>query len=191
MYIIAGLGNPTRQYEHTRHNVGFDGIDLISKTFQIPLNQNFGKAIVGKGLIEGQKVILVKPQTYMNLSGHSLSEIMTYFKEDPETQLIVLYDDISLEPGSLRIRLKGSAGGHNGIKSIIQCLGTEVFSRIKIGVGNKPDKMDLADHVLGHFSREDRVEVDKSLENACEAVKYIVQDQASVAMNLFNKKKSD
>ncbi len=191
MYIIAGLGNPTRQYEHTRHNVGFDGIDLLSKTYQIPLNQNFGKAIVGKGLIEGQKVILVKPQTYMNLSGHSLSEIMTYFKEDPETQLIVLYDDISLEPGSLRIRLKGSAGGHNGIKSIIQCLGTEVFSRIKIGVGNKPDKMDLADHVLGHFSREDRVEVDKSLENACEAVKYIVQDQASVAMNLFNKKKSD
>lgn len=191
MYIIAGLGNPTRQYEHTRHNVGFDGIDLLSKTYQIPLNQNFGKAIVGKGLIEGQKVILVKPQTYMNLSGHRLSEIMTYFKEDPETQLIVLYDDISLEPGSLRIRLKGSAGGHNGIKSIIQCLGTEVFSRIKIGVGNKPDKMDLADHVLGHFSREDRVEVDKSLENACEAVKYIVQDQASVAMNLFNKKKSD
>ena len=191
MYIIAGLGNPTRQYEHTRHNVGFDGIDLLSKTYQIPLNQNFGKAIVGKGLIEGQKVILVKPQTYMNLSGHSLSEIMTYFKEDPETQLIVLYDDISLEPGSLRIRLKGSAGGHNGIKSIIQCLGTEVFSRIKIGVGNKPDKMDLADHVLGHFSREDRVEVDKSLENVCEAVKYIVQDQASVAMNLFNKKKSD
>lgn len=191
MYIIAGLGNPTRQYEHTRHNVGFDGIDLLSKTYQIPLNQNFGKAIVGKGLIEGQKVILVKPQTYMNLSGHSLSEIMTYFKEDPETQLIVLYDDISLEPGSLRIRLKGSAGGHNGIKSIIQCLGTEVFSRIKIGVGNKPDKMDLADHVLGHFSREDRVEVDKSLENACEAVRYIVQDQASVAMNLFNKKKSD
>ena len=191
MYIIAGLGNPTRQYEHTRHNVGFDGIDLLSKTYQIPLNQNFGKAIVGKGLIEGQKVIFVKPQTYMNLSGHSLSEIMTYFKEDPETQLIVLYDDISLEPGSLRIRLKGSAGGHNGIKSIIQCLGTEVFSRIKIGVGNKPDKMDLADHVLGHFSREDRVEVDKSLENACEAVKYIVQDQASVAMNLFNKKKSD
>ena len=191
MYIIAGLGNPTRQYEHTRHNVGFDGIDLLSKTYQIPLNQNFGKAIVGKGLIEGQKVILVKPQTYMNLSGHSLSEIMTYFKEDPETQLIVLYDDISLEPGSLRIRLKGSAGGHNGIKSIIQCLGTEVFSRIKIGVGNKPDKMDLADHVLGHFSREDRVEVDKSLENACEAVKYIIQDQVSVAMNLFNKKKSD
>lgn len=191
MYIIAGLGNPTRQYEHTRHNVGFDGIDLISKTFQIPLNQNFGKAIVGKGLIEGQKVILVKPQTYMNLSGHSLSEIMTYFKENPETHLIVLYDDISLEPGSLRIRLKGSAGGHNGIKSIIQCLGTEVFPRIKIGVGNKPDKMDLADHVLGHFSREDRIEVEKSLENACEAVKYIVQDQTSVAMNLFNKKKSD
>ena len=191
MYIIAGLGNPTRQYEHTRHNVGFDGIDLLSQTYQIPLNQNFGKAIVGKGLIEGQKVILVKPQTYMNLSGHSLSEIMTYFKENPETHLIVLYDDISLEPGSLRIRLKGSAGGHNGIKSIIQCLGTEVFPRIKIGVGNKPDKMDLADHVLGHFSREDRVEVDKSLENACEAVKYIVQDQASVAMNLFNKKKSD
>ena len=191
MYIIAGLGNPTRQYEHTRHNVGFDGIDLISKTFQIPLNQNFGKAIVGKGLIEGQKVILVKPQTYMNLSGNSLSEIMTYFKEDPETQLIVLYDDISLEPGALRIRLKGSAGGHNGIKSIIQCLGTEVFPRIKIGVGNKPDKMDLADHVLGHFSREDRIEVEKSLENACEAVKYIVQDQTSVAMNLFNKKKSD
>lgn len=191
MYIIAGLGNPTRQYEHTRHNVGFDGIDLISKTFQIPLNQNFGKAIVGKGLIEGQKVILVKPQTYMNLSGHSLSEIMTYFKENPETHLIVLYDDISLEPGSLRIRLKGSAGGHNGIKSIIQCLGTEVFPRIKIGVGNKPDKMNLADHVLGHFTKEDRIEVEKTLENACEAVKYIVQDQISVAMNLFNKKKSE
>ena len=104
------------------------------------------------------------------------------------SQLIVLYDDISLDPGNLRIRLKGSAGGHNGIKSIIQCLGTDVFPRIKIGVGNKPDRIDLADHVLGHFSKDDRVEVENSLVKACEAVKYIVQGESSVAMNLYNKK---
>ena len=191
MYIIAGLGNPTKQYEHTRHNVGFDGIDLLGKIHQIPLNQNFKKAIVGKGIIEGQKVLLVKPQTYMNLSGESLGEIMSYYKEDPSTQLIVLYDDISLDPGSLRIRQKGSAGGHNGIKSMIQCLGTDSFLRIKIGVGNKPDRMDLADYVLGHFTRVERESVESSLDKACKAVEYIVRGEVSTAMNLFNKKKSE
>ena len=156
MFIIAGLGNPDRQYEGTRHNAGFDVIDRIADKYNIAVDARKHRALIGKGIIEGQKVILAKPQTYMNLSGESIRSLTDYFKIDPEHELLVIYDDINLEPGQLRIREKGSAGGHNGIKNIIACLGTQIFPRIRVGVGAKPSKYDLADYVLGHFSKAEK-----------------------------------
>ena len=144
MYIIAGLGNPTKEYEGTRHNVGFDVIDRLSERYNIDVTMEKHRALIGKGMIAGQKVILVKPQTYMNLSGESIRSVIDYYKVDPEKELIVIYDDISLGVGQLRIRAKGSAGGHNGIKNIIAHLGGQVFPRIKVGVGEKPPKYDLS-----------------------------------------------
>ena len=138
MYIIAGLGNPGKQYAQTRHNVGFDTIDILADKYNISVDTKKHKALCGKGMIEGQKVVLAKPQTFMNLSGESVRELVDFYKIDPEEELIVIYDDISLEPGQLRIRPKGSAGGHNGIKNIIAHLGTQVFKRVKVGVGEKP-----------------------------------------------------
>ena len=156
MFIIAGLGNPTREYEGTRHNVGFDVIDRLAARYNIDVDVKKHRALIGKGMIAGQKVILAKPQTYMNLSGESIRSILDYYKVDPETELIVIYDDISLDVGKLRIRAKGSAGGHNGIKNIIAHVGGSVFPRIKVGVGEKPPKYDLADYVLGHFSKAEQ-----------------------------------
>ena len=190
MYIIVGLGNPTKKYEKTRHNVGFDAIDFLSDKYQILVNQKFGKAFIGKGTIEGKKVLLVKPQTYMNLSGQSVAELLSYYKEEPAKSLLVLHDDISLQPGNIRIRMKGSAGGHNGMKSLIALIGTQEFTRIRIGVGDKPDRMDLADYVLGHFTKAERKEVEESLFKASEAVKYIVQEMPETAMNQFNSKQN-
>ena len=186
MFIIAGLGNPTLQYEGTRHNVGFDVIDMLADRYNISVDGRKGRALVGKGIIEGQKVLLVKPQTYMNLSGESLRELVNYYKIDEEHELLVIYDDISLEPGKIRIRKKGSAGGHNGIKNIIAQLGTQNFQRIKVGVGEKPKGWDLADYVLGHFSKEDRGLVDDALKRAAGAVELMVQGEVDQAMNQFN-----
>jgi len=186
MYIIAGLGNPTPQYEKTRHNVGFDVIDLLSEKYNIRVNEKKHKALCGTGIIEGQKVLLVKPQTFMNLSGESIGAILNFYKIEPETNLIVIYDDISLAPGRLRIRKKGSAGGHNGMKSIISHAKTQEFLRIKVGVGEKPQGWDLADYVLGRFSKEDRKLVEEAFEKACDAVGLMVQDETDKAMNLFN-----
>ena len=186
MYLIAGLGNPTRQYEHTRHNVGFDVIDALAEKYHISINEKKHKALLGKGVINGQKVILAKPQTYMNLSGESIREAVDFYKIDPETELIVIYDDISLAPGNLRIRKKGSAGGHNGMKNIILHLGTQVFSRIRVGVGEKPAGWDLADYVLGGFSKEDEALVKEACEHAAEAAAEILTDGPDKAMNDFN-----
>lgn len=186
MFIIAGLGNPTREYEGTRHNVGFDVIDRLAARYNIDVDVKKHRALIGKGMIAGQKVILAKPQTYMNLSGESIRSILDYYKVDPETELIVIYDDISLEPGKIRIRKKGSAGGHNGIKNIIAQLGTQNFQRIKVGVGEKPKGWDLADYVLGHFSQEDRGLVDDALKRAAGAVELMVQGEVDQAMNQFN-----
>lgn len=186
MFIIAGLGNPTREYEGTRHNVGFDVIDRLAARYNIDVDVKKHRALIGKGMIAGQKVILAKPQTYMNLSGESIRSILDYYKVDPETELIVIYDDISLEPGKIRIRKKGSAGGHNGIKNIIAQLGTQNFQRIKVGVGEKPKGWDLADYVLGHFSKEDRGLVDDALKRAAGAVELMVQGEVDQAMNQFN-----
>ena len=188
MYIIVGLGNPTKEYMHTRHNVGFDTIDAIAEKYRISVAEKKHKALIGKGYIEGQKVILAKPQTYMNLSGESVRELIDYYKADETQELIVIYDDISLPPGQLRIRKKGSAGGHNGIKNIIANLGTDVFPRIKIGVGEKPKKYDLADYVLGHFSKEDRELMEEGYDRADHAVGMILNGEIEAAMNQYNRK---
>lgn len=190
MFLIAGLGNPTAKYEKTRHNVGFDVIDAISDKYNIDMNIKKGKAFCGTGYIEGQKVMLAKPQTFMNLSGDSVSELVNFYKLDPAAELIVIFDDISLEPGNLRIRKKGSAGGHNGIKDIIAKTGSDQFSRIKVGVGAKPEGWDLADHVLSRFSAAERRLVDEAILDAADAVSLMVQDQTDEAMNRYNRKKA-
>ena len=188
MYLIVGLGNPGRQYEATRHNMGFDVIDKLVEEYQVPQTGVKFNAMYGKGRIGGQPVILMKPLSYMNLSGGPIREMANYFKIDPETEMIVVYDDIDLDPGQLRIRKKGSAGGHNGIKHIIQQLGTQNFVRIKVGVGAKPKDWDLADHVLGRFDKDDRALVEEAQERACKAVELILTDSVDAAMNEYNKK---
>ena len=188
MFIIAGLGNPTLQYRGTRHNVGFDVIDTLADKYNIAVETRKSRALIGKGIIAGQKVLLVKPQTYMNLSGESIGELVSYYKVDEEQELLVIYDDVSLDVGQLRIRRKGSAGGHNGIKDIIRHLGTDVFPKIKIGVGEKPKGYDLADYVLGHFSREEREMMEEGYQKAAEAVEMILAGELDEAMNVFNRK---
>ena len=188
MYIIAGLGNPTMQYEGTRHNAGFDVIDALADKYNISVDGRKNRAYIGKGIIEGQKVLLVKPQTYMNLSGESIGGLVDYFKIDEEQDLIVIYDDISLSPGQIRIRKKGRAGGHNGIKNIIAHLGTQVFPRIKVGVGEKPKKYDLADYVLSHFTKAEREEMEEGYQKAIQAVEKILAGEMEAAMNEFNRK---
>ena len=191
MYIIAGLGNPTQQYDHTRHNIGFDTITYLADRYHITMNTKKFQAICGTGVIEGQKVLLLKPQTYMTLSGNSIGEAVNFYKLDPATEVIVIYDDIALEPGYIRVRKKGSAGGHNGIKDIIAHLGTQEFQRIRVGVGEKPKDYDLAAYVLGHFAAEDRKKVEEAIAQAADAVELMVQDRADEAMNLYNKKKHE
>ena len=191
MYLIVGLGNPGKQYENTRHNVGFDAVDLLVDEYRVPSSGKQHKAMYGKGVIAGQKVILAKPLTYMNLSGESVRALVDYYKIDPEEELIVIYDDISLAPGNLRIRKKGSAGGHNGIKNIIAVTGTQNFLRIKVGVGEKPAGWDLADHVLGHFDTADRAEVEKAIGHAVEAAEMMITGETDAAMNRYNVKKKE
>lgn len=188
MYIIVGLGNPGKQYEHTRHNVGFDTIDVLAERYHISVDAKKHKALYGKGLIEGNKVILAKPQTYMNLSGESVRELIDFYKIDETEELIVIYDDISLDPGQLRLRAKGSAGGHNGIKNIIAHLGGQEFKRVKVGVGEKPKGYDLADYVLSRFPKEEREKVDAALERAADAAVKIITEDMAAAMNEYNKK---
>lgn len=193
MYLIAGLGNPGKQYEATRHNMGFDVIDKLVEEFNVPQAGVKFNAMYGKGRIGGEPVILMKPLSYMNLTGGPIRDMANYFKIDPETELIVIYDDIDTEPGQLRVRKKGSAGGHNGIKSIIQQLGTQNFMRVRVGVGAKPKGWDLADYVLGRFDRDDRQLVEDAQDRACEAVEMILSDSVDAAMNKFNvsKKKAE
>ena len=189
MYIIVGLGNPKKEYDNTRHNIGFDVIDALADINGIGVSEKKHKALIGKGLIAGQKVVLAKPQTFMNLSGESVRELIDYYKIDESSELIVISDDISLDVGQLRIRKKGSAGGHNGLKNIILHLGHDGFQRIKMGVGEKPKNYDLADYVLGHFSKEERQIMDESVKDACKAVEMMINDDTDGAMNVFNKKK--
>ncbi len=191
MFIIAGLGNPDKQYERTRHNVGFDVLDRLADRYDISVDVRKHRAFIGKGIIEGEKVILAKPQTYMNLSGESIKSLVDYYKIDAEHELLVIYDDINLGVGQLRIREKGSAGGHNGIKNIIACLGTQVFPRIRVGVGEKPPGYDLADYVLGHFTRAEREQMDEGYDNAVQAAGLILSGRIGDAMNEYNRKKKE
>ena len=190
MYIIAGLGNPTREYEKTRHNVGFDTIDVLADRLNTSVDEKKFKGLYGRGIIAGEKVILLKPQTFMNLSGESVREAADFYKVDPE-HIIVIYDDISLDVGQLRIRKKGSAGGHNGIKNIIAHLGTQEFPRIKVGVGAKPPKMDLADYVLSRFGAEEQKIMDEAFGEAAEAAVMMMTTGAERAMNHYNAKKKE
>lgn len=185
MYIIVGIGNPGKKYESTRHNIGFITIDYMSALYNIKVNKIKHKSLVGEGSIEGERVMLCKPQTYVNLSGEAVRDIAEYYKVPPEN-VIVIYDDISLEPGSVRIRKKGSDGGHNGIKSIIYQLQSDTFPRIKLGVGAKPPGYDLADWVLAKFTDSDIKIMSKSVEAAAAAVPEIIKNGAESAMNKFN-----
>lgn len=187
MKIVIGLGNPGTQYAATRHNIGWDTVTRISDDFRIPLDFKKHKAICGKGVIVGERVILAQPQTFMNLSGGCVQELIAYYKLTPN-DIIVIYDDISLEPGQLRVRPQGSAGGHNGIKNIIAVLGTDVFPRIRIGIGEKPHGWDLADYVLSRFTKEEDEIVRKSLGRAVKACEKIMLDGVEAAMNEFNRK---
>lgn len=188
MYIIVGLGNPGTQYAHTRHNIGFDVIDALADRYGIAVDQKKFRALYGKGVIQGQRVVLAKPQTYMNLSGESVRQLIDFYKIDEEEELIVIYDDISLEPGQLRVRGKGSAGGHNGIKNIIAHLGGQNFKRIRVGIGEKPKGYDLADYVLSRFSKAEREQVEEALVRAAGAAVSIMTEGMDAAMNAYNKK---
>ena len=190
MYIIAGLGNPTKEYDNTRHNAGFSVIDALADRYNITVTERKHKALCGKGMIEGQKVILAKPQTFMNLSGESIRSLLDFYKISEE-ELIVIYDDISLAPGQLRVRPKGSAGGHNGIKNIIAHLGSQEFARIRVGVGEKPKEMDLAAYVLSRFSKGEQEIMQDAYKTAAMAAVAIMNDGIDSAMNRFNGKKDN
>ena len=170
MYVIAGLGNPRREYDNTRHNVGFAVIDMLAEKYGIRVNELKHRGLIGKGVIAGE----------------CIREVLQYYRIDGEKDLIVIHDDISLEQGMIRIRKKGSAGGHNGLKNIIAQLGSETFMRIKVGVGGKPEGYDLVDYVLGHFSKEERERMAQAQRDACSAVEAILTDGADEAMNRFN-----
>ncbi len=185
MFLIVGLGNPGVEYAATRHNIGFDMITYLSDKYNIPVNSREGKALVGKGILAGEKVMLAQPQTYMNLSGESVRALMDYYKIDIE-DLMVIYDDISLDVGQIRMRGKGSAGGHNGIKNIIQHTGTQEFARIKIGVGQKPEGGDLVKHVLGRFSKEEDGMFRDVFALAEEGLLAWLQEDMKSAMNKVN-----
>lgn len=186
MYIIVGLGNPEMKYVGTRHNIGFDVVDRLAYQHGIAVDTHKHKAIIGKGVIGGQKVILAKPQTYMNLSGESVRQLVDFYKVDSETEVVVIYDDIALDLGKIRVRAKGSAGGHNGMKSIIAHLSSQVFPRVRVGVGEKPARMDLADYVLSHFKQDEMELVKQGVIHAAEAVETLLQEGTDKAMNKFN-----
>lgn len=186
MYLIVGLGNPGREYENTRHNAGYMVVDALAEKCGIDVLEKKHKALIGKGIVAGQKCILMKPLTYMNLSGESVIDACHYYKIDPTMELIVISDDISLDVGKLRIRKKGSAGGHNGLKNIIAHFGNDTFMRLKVGVGNKPPRMDLADYVLGRFTEDERELMREAAKRGAQAIEAILTEGPDKAMNLFN-----
>lgn len=185
MKVIVGLGNPGTKYAGTRHNIGFDTVTALADKYSIKLKDKKFNGLIGEGFIEGEKVMLVQPQTYMNLSGECVGLIAGFYKLDAE-DIIVICDDINLDTGRLRIRAKGSAGGHNGLKNIIAHLGTEAFPRIRIGVGEKTEGWDLADYVLARFSGDDEATIRKAIKNAVGAVETWISYDIGKAMNLYN-----
>ncbi len=183
MKLIVGLGNPGKKYEHTRHNMGFDVVDLFSELAKIDIDKEAFKGLVGRGKVFEEDIYLLKPQTYMNLSGESVRELVSYFKI-PTEDIIVIYDDLDLEPGKIRLRLSGSSGGHKGIQNIIDNLGTEEIKRIRIGIG-KPT-FDTIDYVLGKPLKEERPLIDEAINKAVDALKEILKNNFDSAMNKYN-----
>lgn len=185
-YIIAGLGNPGPKYANTRHNAGFKAIDLLAKEEGFEIKKSKFQSLIADEMIADKRCLIMKPQTMMNLSGEAIMQAAEYY-DIPNENIIILYDDINLDIGKTRIRRKGSAGGHNGIKSIISCLGSEDFPRVKIGVDKKPNEnYDLIGWVLGEFPKEKTQELNKALKNATESVKLIINDDIDTAMNKYN-----
>jgi PTH1 family peptidyl-tRNA hydrolase len=187
MFVIAGLGNPGSKLDKTRHNMGFDAIDLMAEKYNIKVNKLKHKALIGDGTINNEKVLLVKPQTYMNLSGESIREAMEWYKV-PVENLIVLYDDVDIPIGRVRVRPSGSSGTHNGMKSVIYQLQSDAFPRVRIGIGRAPEGWDMADFVLGKFSPEERKAVDSALANAVDAAVTIISSGVEKAMGIYNGK---
>ena len=185
MYAIIGLGNPEKKYDKTRHNIGFDVIDELASQMGVQVNTKRHKALCGVGQIGSEKVILVKPQTYMNLSGETLIDIYKYYKVDLDN-IIVIYDDIDLDVGKLRIRKKGSAGTHNGMRSIVKCLGSGDFPRVRVGVSKPMKGQDLADFVLSRFRKEEQADLEIGLEKAYKAVEAMIKENVDIAMNKYN-----
>lgn len=175
---------------NTRHNIGFDVIDAIAERNNIVLGEKRHKAVIGKGIVAGQKVVLVKPLTYMNLSGESVRSVIDFYKADERSELIVISDDVSLDMGQIRIRKRGSDGGHNGLKNIIMHLGHDEFIRVRMGVGEKPPRVDLADYVLGHFAAKEREIMNESARTAALAIETVIVEGADAAMNKYNRKRS-
>ena len=185
MYCIVGLGNPGLKYENTRHNAGFLTIDYLANKFGIDVKKSKFKSLYGQGVISGQKVVLVKPQTYMNNSGEAVREIINFYKFDID-KLIVIYDDIDIEFGTIRIRKKGSAGTHNGMKSIIYQIQDDKFPRIKIAVGKKPEYMDLANFVLSGFTEKEAEVIREEIKLAADSIETMIQSSIDMSMNKFN-----
>ncbi len=185
MYIVVGLGNPGKQYDKTRHNIGFDVIDKLAYENNISVTKIKHKALIGEGRIGNEKVLLVKPQTYMNLSGETLIDMYNFYKLDIEN-IIVVYDDIDLEVGKLRIRKKGSGGTHNGMRSIIKCLGSNEFPRVRFGVSKPQNGQDLADFVLGKFRKEENDDVQNGIEKSVKAIEEIIKESVDSSMNKYN-----
>lgn len=186
MIIIAGLGNPGRKYEKTRHNCGFEALDILADRYKIRVNQGKFRSLCGTGIIDDVHVLLMKPQTFMNLSGEAVREACAYYQADPATQLIVMYDDISLDPGRIRVRTKGSAGGHNGMKNIIELLGTDQFLRIRIGTGHQPEDYGQVDWVLSRFPLSERVTMAEAYDRAALAAAALLTQSAEKVMSEFN-----
>lgn len=188
MNLIVGLGNPGKEYVGTKHNVGFEVLDKLAYDNNININKAKFNALIGEGTIKNKKVALLKPLTYMNLSGESVKATMSWYKISNK-DIIVIYDDISLNIGDIRIREKGSAGGHNGMKNIIYLLNTDEFIRVRVGIGNKPANWDLANYVLSHFSKDEIPNIIEGFTKAADAVEMILASGVSAAMNKYNQKK--
>ncbi|MDF2521090.1 MAG: aminoacyl-tRNA hydrolase [Clostridia bacterium] len=185
MYVVVGLGNPGDRYAATKHNVGFVTVDYFAEQHGIKFNKIKHKAVIGEGTIAGEKIMLVKPQTYMNLSGECVMDIVNFYKL-PLENLIVIYDDIDLPVGKVRIRPSGSSGTHNGMRSIIYLLNNQGFPRIRIGVGKQPEYMDLADYVMTKFSKEEVPLMEEAVTKSALAVEEIVHSGINIAMNKYN-----
>lgn len=184
-HIAVGLGNPDRKYENTRHNAGFMGIDALAQKYNVTIDRLKYKSYCASVDIDGRKVLLMKPQTYMNNSGEAVVEAMNFYKIPPEN-VVIIYDDISLDVGLMRIKRKGSDGGQKGMRSIIYLSGSDNFPRIKIGIGHKPERWELADWVLSQFSSDEKKRIDETAEKAAAAAEMIIKGEIDKAMNLYN-----